>query len=204
MTDGYRPSLIDVARLVSGTRQGESVPEAAQLVEWLIAEDPELREAWHKAHERLECGLTLLDVAELHRALELQAFAAPGSRRQSTMACATAIKLLHRNEETRELWDRLEQMGHAAGLSVDWPGVATYVVVAHADVDSLLTSDEWTTSDECLDPTRQFIPEPGLWIRIVENRLSRRDGDVEALKRVRDKLRAEIAVESRTERESEI
>ncbi len=190
MTESYRPTVMDVARLVSGTRAREVAPEAAPLLHYLIQGHPELRELWERARAILDGGVTLLEVLALQRAIETDE--AARARRRST-ACATAVKLIQSHEETRELWERLEQMGRDAGLSTVWPQNADLVVAAHDDVDCLLATPGWTRSEECLDPARHYQPEPGLLVRIVEARLSRGEGDGDRLTEVRDKLRAEIA-----------
>jgi hypothetical protein len=189
MNESYNPNLNDVARLVSGTREGEAVPEAAPLLHWLIEKDPRLDDLWKTAHEIRDGGVTLLEVAALSRELDFE-----GEGRSPSAACATAVKLLRSRGETRELWERLEQMGRDAGLAADWPGVGTHILLAHSDVDRLLASDDWATSEECLDPEREVRLDRDLWLAIVEARLSRGEGDVERLARVREKLRAEIAL----------
>jgi len=189
MSGEYEPTLMDVAKLLYATSGEGPSPEVLGLVDWLIEKVPEVQELWKTVNEPLGGGVTFLDVMNLHFCLHHE--------QKSEKAYGLAVWLLHRVPAAARLWRQLEQMGQDAGCLLQHPAYGVDVVRYHRDVDRLLASEDWATAEEALDVTGEMGACYNEWLRIVEARLVRGEGDAERLREVRARLRAEAAIARR-------
>ena len=186
MSAEYEPTLLDVAKLLYATSGEGPSPDVVCLVEWLMDQVPEVRELWKTVNEPLAGSVTFRDLMDLHLCLDYEL--------PSDKAYGMAVWLLRRVPATARLWRRLEQMGEDAGQLLQYRSYGIDVVKYHAEVDRLLALDEWATAEEALDATGDLGPSYNEWLRIVEARLARGEGDAERLRQVRARLRAEAEI----------
>ena len=185
MSGEYEPTLLDVAKLLDATSGEGPAPETVSLVDWLIERIPEAHDLWKSVNQPLASSVTFLDLMELHFCLHYE--------QKSDRAYGMAVWLLRRSPATARLWGQLEQMGYDAGCLLQYPAYGVDVVKYHADVDRLLAMD-WKTAEEAVDASGDLGPCYNEWLRIVETRLARGEGDAERLREVRGRLRAEAAL----------
>jgi len=186
MSGEYEPTLLDVAKLLYATAGQGPAPEVLSLVGWLMEQVPEVHELWRSVNEPLSGSVTFRDLMDLHLCLDYEL--------PSDKAYGMAVWLLRRVPATARLWSELEQMGKDAGCLLQYPAYGVDVVRYNRDVDRLLAADDWATAEEALDATGDVGASYNEWLRIVEARLARGEGDAERLREVRGRLRAEAEI----------